>query len=141
MALRPENVSLSGKVNCGLCQSAQVAPGEDRGLGGLNNRSFPQCSGGWRSKISTVRAGFCRDSPWLSLCVSWPFPGACVFLVSLLPRTPVLSHMSPIAIFLISHLSVMVWGKGGEAVASNHYQLKAHKTECRPLQPLSTAFI
>ena len=51
------------------------------------------------------------------------------------------SHVSPIAIFLISHLSVMVWGKGGEAVASNHYQLKAHKTECRPLQPLSTAFI
>ena len=96
VALRPENVSLSGKVNCGLCQSAQVAPGEDRGLGGLNNRSFPQCSGGWRSKISTVRAGFCRDSPWLSLCVSWPFPGACVFLVSLLPRTPVLLDEGPI---------------------------------------------
>ena len=33
------------------------------------------------------------------------------------------SHLSPIAIFLISHVSVMEWGKGGEAVVSNHYQL------------------
>lgn len=90
VALRPESVSLSGRMSCCLCQSAQVAPGEDQGLGGLNNRSFPQCSGGWRSKIHTIRAGFWRDSPCLSLCVSRPFLGARVFLVSLLPRTPVL---------------------------------------------------
>lgn len=86
VALRPESVSLSGRMSCCLYQSAQVAPGEDQGLGGLNNRSFPQCSGGWRSKIHTVRAGFWRDSPWLSR----PFFGARVFLVCLLPRTPVL---------------------------------------------------